>query len=341
MTYVAYHSKLEISFLMDEYAMPPAGPDENQLHLEGISETTPLTPEEKRLRALSEESTESQKSDSGEVEVKIRQETPPVSKQISMAEEKKTVKEEVSKGSGKKEEGSSEGAAPNTPSEVKKHMKRPSKEAKEIVDFSDPLQSYQQSQDESIFETKSKHTLTEEKRKVSHGFKKALDDMILSASPYLKYDVPYLETAQGSQCKLRQYFPKDLYWSRHLNPVPVNEKRSSKFIDEEEEKRKKRIRELAAHMLPAHPFVFEKITSHIMQGSTQVSNYSVCTDKTCCMEFQSAYLKLRTKISPYIETYAVYTDGLVQGRRNSSALAMKLRLSCTNPSIQSYDFMSS
>ena len=30
-----------------------------------------------------------------------------------------------------------------------------------------------------------------------------------------------------------------------------------------------------------------------------------------------------------------HTDGLVQERRNSSALAMELRLSCTNPSIQS------
>ena len=28
-----------------------------------------------------------------------------------------------------------------------------------------------------------------------------------------------------------------------------------------------------------------------------------------------------------------YIDGLVQERRNSSALAMELRLSCTNPSI--------
>ena len=30
---------------------------------------------------------------------------------------------------------------------------------------------------------------------------------------------------------------------------------------------------------------------------------------------------------------APYIDGFVQERRNSSALAMELRLSCTNPSI--------
>ena len=33
----------------------------------------------------------------------------------------------------------------------------------------------------------------------------------------------------------------------------------------------------------------------------------------------------------------VRVDGLVQERRNSSALAMELRLSCTNPSICNYD----
>ena len=33
-----------------------------------------------------------------------------------------------------------------------------------------------------------------------------------------------------------------------------------------------------------------------------------------------------------MQTY-LYIDGLLQERRNSSALAMKLRLSCTNPSI--------
>ena len=32
-----------------------------------------------------------------------------------------------------------------------------------------------------------------------------------------------------------------------------------------------------------------------------------------------------------------YIDGLVQERRNSSALAMELRLTCTNPSILSQD----
>ena len=38
-------------------------------------------------------------------------------------------------------------------------------------------------------------------------------------------------------------------------------------------------------------------------------------------------------ISIFKKSIGVYIDGLVQERRNSSALAMELRLSCTNPSI--------
>ena len=36
---------------------------------------------------------------------------------------------------------------------------------------------------------------------------------------------------------------------------------------------------------------------------------------------------------PNAQVDATHIDGLVQERRNSSALAMELRLSCTNPSI--------
>ena len=37
MTYVAYHSKLETSFLMDEFALPPPAPDENEMSLADMS----------------------------------------------------------------------------------------------------------------------------------------------------------------------------------------------------------------------------------------------------------------------------------------------------------------
>ena len=47
-----------------------------------------------------------------------------------------------------------------------------------------------------------------------------------------------------------------------------------------------------------------------------------------CDSLFAALLSINTRLQQY------HSDGLVQERRNSSALAMELRLSCTNPSIQ-------
>ena len=44
-------------------------------------------------------------------------------------------------------------------------------------------------------------------------------------------------------------------------------------------------------------------------------------------------LSLATFYCGYAPTDFTHIDGLVQKRRNSSALAMELRLSCTKPSI--------
>ncbi len=37
MTYIAYHSKLETSFLMHEFALPPPAPDENEISFVDMS----------------------------------------------------------------------------------------------------------------------------------------------------------------------------------------------------------------------------------------------------------------------------------------------------------------
>ena len=44
-------------------------------------------------------------------------------------------------------------------------------------------------------------------------------------------------------------------------------------------------------------------------------------------------------LAVWISSYKDKIDGLVQERRNSSALAMELHLSCTNPSRWSYDHL--
>lgn len=43
-----------------------------------------------------------------------------------------------------------------------------------------------------------------------------LKSVILSASPFLSYPIPYLETEEGKSCDLRRFFPLEAYWSLKL-----------------------------------------------------------------------------------------------------------------------------
>lgn len=69
----------------------------------------------------------------------------------------------------------------------------------------DPLQSEHFNSSEQILSVTEMPLL--------NRFRKALDDTILSYSPYLMFTVPFLETDLGSKCKLRKFFPKDIYYS--------------------------------------------------------------------------------------------------------------------------------
>ena len=81
-----------------------------------------------------------------------------------------------------------------------------------LTDQSDPLHSYQKSHDDSIFHS----SLEMEEQKNRFKLKKALENIILAVSPYIHYDLPYLETEQGFRCELRRYFPEEIYWSHHF-----------------------------------------------------------------------------------------------------------------------------
>ncbi|XP_071531520.1 1-phosphatidylinositol 3-phosphate 5-kinase isoform X2 [Panulirus ornatus] len=87
-----------------------------------------------------------------------------------------------------------------------------------VSDFSDPLHSYLNSgvsPQEGPVEP-SHHSLSVTELPFSSNFRKALDETILSCSPYLKYSVPYLESEVGRNSILRRYFQKNLYFSVQL-----------------------------------------------------------------------------------------------------------------------------
>lgn len=84
-----------------------------------------------------------------------------------------------------------------------------------VSDFSDPLHSYLNSgaspQETPLEPPRGSFSLTEEP--LANSFRKAVDETILSCSPYIRYTIPYLETEAGQNCLLRRFFPKDLYQS--------------------------------------------------------------------------------------------------------------------------------
>lgn len=84
-----------------------------------------------------------------------------------------------------------------------------------VSDFSDPLHSYLNSgaspQETPLEPTRGSFSLTEEP--MNNSFRKALDETILSCSPYLRYTIPYLETEAGQGCLLQRFFKRGLYHS--------------------------------------------------------------------------------------------------------------------------------
>ena len=70
-------------------------------------------------------------------------------------------------------------------------------------------------------------------------------------------------------------------------------------------------------------------------------NVEQCTDWSgvCCMRWSLCYPFSKCHNNMLLDSSYLHIDGLVQERRNSSALAMELRLSCTNPSIYKHLIM--
>lgn len=159
-----------------------------------------------------------------------------------------------------------------------------------VSDLSDPLHQYlREETDEDRMEKilkESRETESSENQEknssailsvaeipLSNKFKKALDDAILSYSPYLKFTIPYLETLPGKNCALRQFFPNEIYYSSHFLDKPSS---SRGFNSSSESCRANDERELK--LKPEHPFVQAKLTSSIENHGVQclLANFRAC-----------------------------------------------------------------
>ena len=82
-----------------------------------------------------------------------------------------------------------------------------------IDDYSDPLHSYN---NEGNITDASLEKLSVSELPFSNNFRKSLDDTILCISPYLVFMIPYLETESGKKCKLRNFFPCEIFYSEQF-----------------------------------------------------------------------------------------------------------------------------
>lgn len=171
MLFTAYNWRLEKSFLMDEFAMPPNTKCE---FLEDSKENSPDFPSPKTVANTNFNS----------VTTTTESEKPTVAKKIN-SEKNETLNE------GKKIT------------------------VETIKDFTDPLHSYTLDGETTKMDTGEVFTVAE--LPLSNIFRKWLDDAILCISPFIVFSVPYLETEFGKKCKLRKFFPRDIYFSEQFS----------------------------------------------------------------------------------------------------------------------------
>ncbi|RZB49897.1 1-phosphatidylinositol 3-phosphate 5-kinase [Asbolus verrucosus] len=238
--FATYNWRLEKSFLMDEFAQPPNSTCE---FLDDSKENSPTLPTVET--ALNENNKSNNRVYSYDNIMKYNEDDVFVKDTNLKNTESKIIE------SNSHSSGNNEGKKMNTET---------------VDDFTDPLQSY--NVDEEIPEVREKLSVAE--LPFSNSFRKSLDDTILCISPYLMFYVPYLETEVGRKCKLRKFFPSEVYFSEQFNN---NTKiKIVKELDDD-------VKEPNHHQTkPLHPFLVTKITTSVDNNDIQamLAHFRAC-----------------------------------------------------------------
>lgn len=205
----SYNWRLEKSFLMDEFVQPP-NPKADEFFSDGSSkESSPDFNVNLEIKETSSQSNENKTKDAQ-------------NKDNTKLEKSFTQKEthfDYAVLAKKDEDNDSTKEKTNSSTRSSNDEKKLPTES--IEDFSDPLHLYLNVEDD-VFKTNNNQQFSVAELPFSNKFRKALDDTILSISPYLKFSVPYLETDIGRKCKLRSFFPEEIYFSDHFTLIPDN-----------------------------------------------------------------------------------------------------------------------
>lgn len=136
-----------------------------------------------------------------------------------------------------------------------------------VADFTDPLRS---SQIEPVSSPAANVPALAVEMRYDNRFRNALSSTVLSVSPFLTFPLPYLETEQGRNCKLRKLFPAELYFSKQWSKsTGALERPESLETDPLKSNAEPSNKENEQQLLPAHDFVKMKITTAVTSRDIQ------------------------------------------------------------------------
>ncbi|XP_073866043.1 1-phosphatidylinositol 3-phosphate 5-kinase isoform X29 [Macaca fascicularis] len=132
----------------------------------------------------------------------------------------------------------------------------------QIRAFRDPLQD-----DTGLYVTEEVASSEDKRKTYSLAFKQELKDVILCISPVITFREPFLLTEKGMRCSTRDYFAEQVYWSPLLN---------KEFKEMENRRKKQLLRDLSGlqgmngsiqakciQVLPSHELVSTRIAEHL------------------------------------------------------------------------------
>ncbi|NXY04731.1 FYV1 kinase, partial [Pteruthius melanotis] len=296
MVCVAYHSQLEISFLMDEFAMPPTLTKNTSFH--SLIEEPRDENEQQNLFNGEDFSTAVK-----DIEL-CSEKLPVISESVSSDEvglpeprgvfdrgdQENSQVETVSSKQQEHHKGESPFAVfSSVPHAIPETSPLPlhgmdqhlatldnqaldqqadDQESKsQMRVFRDPLQD-----DTGLYVTEEVTSSEDRLKTYSAAFKQELKDVILCISPVLMFREPFLLTEKGMRCPAREYFPEQVYWSPLLNKeYKVLESRRKRQLLRDLsglQGRNGSIQAKAIQILPSHELVNTRIAEHLRDSQS-------------------------------------------------------------------------
>ncbi|KAK5642357.1 hypothetical protein RI129_008524 [Pyrocoelia pectoralis] len=267
--FASYNWRLEKSFLMDEFAQPPNSKDE---FFDDSKENSPDLPISKI--PLSESDNKSK---------------------LELFSDSENDAEFFSTNAKSNSNGTSATTMKVDRTEKLSDDRKVTPES--TSDFSDPLLSCNVEDD--VFKSNNVEKFSVAELPFSNAFRKALDDTVLCISPYIVFTIPYLETDAGRKCKLRNFFPPELYLSQQMDKKKKVKSRDADGLEGVN------LQCDNLHLKPSHPFITARIrtSADSVEFQSMLANFRACGGR---LQHRDAFTNDENKENEQQETKHVF-----------------------------------